>query len=506
MGELEELRATVTRLQRENTRLRQDTRQLWARREHLWDQVERVSSMGTWIWDMATNQVDWSEKLCDILGYPPDTRPEAVQFDAHVHPEDLAVYREGRNRAMRGETSEPVRFRFIRPDGRTVHLLQVASPVLGENGNVTAFVGSIMDVTHFETTQQERVRAGRLEAVGRLASRVAHDFNNILSVIGGNTELMLMERPDEQALLRIMAVTDAGASLTRQLLALGRLPSSQLAVVDASTAARETASMIRRLLRDDIALRLDLSPAQCPLRLDPGQLQSALVNLVLNARDAMPDGGTITLATALTAEDTVTVSVRDTGTGIDPEAQALIFEPFFTTKPSGKGTGLGLASVQGFVQQAGGELHLESAQGVGSTFSMQFPRAKAPPAEADEHAEAPLTGSVLLVEDDPGIRELIPRMLSETGCAVHVASNPIQALALWPLLNALPRVLLTDIVMPGTSGRELAARIRASEPDLRVLYITGYEPDVPDDDPAPVLTKPFTRKELLRVLRGLMGA
>lgn len=490
MGELEELRDKIARLEAENAILRRRTQPSQAQ---LWAQVENVSNMGTWSWDIQTQRVGWSSKLFEILGFPEDVDPATVPFEEHILPEDRAAYREGRNRAMRGEHNAPVQYRFVRPDGRQIHAVQVAIPSFDADNNVTAFVGAIIDMTHYELAQEELMRAGRLEVVGRLASRVAHDFNNLLSVIMGNADLLLLDVPDSREALQIQIAASTGASLTRQLLAFNQTKHRAPVVVDVCRAVKESVSLIQRLLRDNVSLQTVPAAQPCAAMLVPGQLQNALVNLALNARDAMPEGGTLTLAVE-TSPEQVQVSVRDTGTGIPPELMERIFEPFFTTKPSDKGTGLGLASVRSFVQKSSGTLHVASEPGAGSTFTMVFPRIAAQPQAQGANDETPLKGSVLLVEDEPGVREMVSRILSGAGCAVHEASRAEQALALWPQITEQPRVLIC-------SSRPLAERIRSRDPGLRVLFLDGPE----DSGAGPVLPKPFSRQQLLQALRPLLA-
>ncbi|HVT61249.1 MAG TPA: ATP-binding protein [Thermoanaerobaculia bacterium] len=365
-----------------------------------------------------------------------------------------------------------------------------------------------------------------MEAVGRLAGGVAHDFNNILTAIIGYSEMALPQASPESPLRRhleeIKRAGERAAGLTRQLLAFGRRQVLQPQLLNLNTVVADATSILGRLIGENIELVSDLASPLGAVRADPGQLGQALINLALNARDAMPGSGTLTIATAILdlerpethpdftlAEGRyVTVSVSDTGTGMDPYTLGHIFEPFFTTKEPGKGTGLGLATVYGIIKQSEGFIAVESPPGGGSRFTIYLPRCAAdlepPPLEPAPAATPPLAGgseTVLVVDDEQVVRGLVTVMLEDLGYRVVQARSGDDALAQLARHPGPIQLLLTDIVMPGMSGLQLAERFRRQCPESRVLFMSGYSSDVsPGGLPSgeELLRKPFRQEELAR--------
>jgi CheY-like chemotaxis protein len=367
-----------------------------------------------------------------------------------------------------------------------------------------------------------------MEAVGRLAGGVAHDFNNLLTVIGGYSDLLLSGLDPGHLLYgHAAAINDAAAratALTRQLLAFSRRQVLQPTVLDLNVVVTETSKMLRRLIGEDIALVTTLESALGRVNADPGQLEQVILNLAVNARDAMPHGGRLTLETAnvqvgeaeahqqvgVMPGRYVRLAVHDTGIGMDAATQAHLFEPFFTTKEPDKGTGLGLASVYGIVTQSGGHIQADSAHGRGTTFRIYLPRFEEG-IEAVEPAAAPPTSlqgleTVLLVEDEVGVRGVAQRILQAAGYTVLAASDGEEAVRLCAQHAGPIHLLLTDVVMPGMSGPALASRLEAMRPAMKVMYMSGYTEDamVHHDllDPGTVfLAKPFTPEILVRIVR-----
>lgn len=520
MDELERLRERVEALERENARLRNPAQALWSERDLVWNQIERTMGFGTWTWDVATQKVDWSPNLFAILGYDPEQTPvaEAAKlFDEAIHPEDLQVYLAAQERALGGDTSQPARFRYVRPlDGRTIHVMLLYTPVQ-EGEPAPKFAGSILDVTEEVRAEGERLRAGRLQAVGRLAGSVAHDFNNLLAVIMGNTEFLLMSEPQNEALLDVLSAVRAGASLTGQLLSFTKHREGATQTLALDRLVEDTAPLLKRLLREDIQVELALA-AEGSIKVDPGQFQNALVNLAVNARHAMPMGGRLLLRTSLgqlpdSAETApaLILAVEDSGIGMDPETLARLFEPFFTTKNQAQGpsgTGLGLVSVQSFVRRAGGDVRVRSQPNQGTCFELFFPRAERATARAQvppgsDLAPLELAGEeILVVEDAPNVRRVLIAGLERAGLAgVHSFAGTEEALAKWPELQDRVRILITDVVMPKRSGRELALLLRRERPDLGVVFVTGYDPEGTALERSVVLGKPYTLAQLLDALR-----
>jgi PAS domain S-box-containing protein len=384
-----------------------------------------------------------------------------------------------------------------------------------------------------QETEEQLRRAQRLEAVGNLAGGIAHDFNNLLTVITGYTGLILRRIDDEDPhwtkITGIKKAADRAATLTQQLLAFSRKQVRQPKVLDLNALVPETGTMLQRLIGEDIDLVLALKPGLGPIKADPSQVEQVIMNLVINARDAMPKGGKITIATSnvelderyaemhLTVEpgEYVMLAVSDTGCGMDAETQARIFEPFFTTKEVGKGTGLGLATVYGIVKQSGGNIWVYSEPGQGTTFKVYLPRVN----EAAERVrgtgelKAILRGTetVLLVEDEAIVREMTRSVLEESGYQVLEAADGARALEICRAHGQHIDIMVTDVVMPGMSGRELAERVASLRPGTKVLYMSGYTDDaivhhgVLDQGMA-FIEKPFTPDTFAHKVREVLNS
>ncbi|HWX20682.1 MAG TPA: response regulator [Candidatus Binatia bacterium] len=406
------------------------------------------------------------------------------------------------------------------------------TPVRDHSGDISHFIAVKQDITARKELESQLRQAQKMEAIGQLAGGVAHDFNNLLVVIRGNAELVLMSAlhlADEprECLNQITAAAERAANLTRQLLAFSRKQSMLSRPLDLNGVIANLTGMLRRLISENIKLQFVYGAGEAFVQADAGMMEQVLVNLVVNARDAMPSGGQLLVTTRkTTVEETyarahpearagefVCLSVADAGTGILPEHLPHIFEPFFTTKEPGKGTGLGLATVYGIVKQHQGWLEVSSRVGQGTTFEIFLPAIPPPLATpASPGAEpAPRGGAetILLVEDDLAVRSLTRRVLETSGYRVWEAANGVQALELWRRHPAEIRLLVTDMVMPdGITGRELAERLLAEKPGLKVLFISGYTPDVAGRDTEFIrrskscfLQKPYPSNLLLETVR-----
>ena len=368
---------------------------------------------------------------------------------------------------------------------------------------------------------EEQLRqAQKMEAIGQLAGGVAHDFNNLLTAILGFCELLLgnmpNDSPDRADLLEIQKAGVRAAGLTRQLLAFSRRQVLQPKVHDLNALVSDVEPMLRRLIAEHIAFRVSLESKHGLLKIDSTQLEQILVNLVVNACDAMPRGGHLTIATADAADrEHVELTVSDDGVGMDEATRRRIFEPFFTTKGVGKGTGLGLATVQGIVTQSGGEVAVESAPGRGTTFTISFPRetmASAGVQESTPLVDLPLgSETVLVVEDDAAVRHLARLTLQRNGYRVLEAESPREALAIASAHIEPIHLLLSDVIMPDSDGPPLIDRLRAGRPGLRVLYMSGYTDDTIVshgvlDSGTPFLQKPFTPLALAQKVREVLDA
>ena len=446
-----------------------------------------------------------------------------------VHPEE----RERAAAALKGQEYRDDEYRLVRPDGAERRLRTRVFPLPGEG----RIAGVCEDVTgrrqmteSLRRREAELLQAQKMEAVGRLAGGVAHDFNNMLTVILGYGEY-IVERlgPDSELKTeaeQVPLMVHRAAALTRQLLAFSRKQVLQPKLLDLNAVTADLQKMLRRLIGDDIEITVAPAPDLGPVLADPGHLQQVIMNLAVNARDAMPRGGKLIITTenrrldaplaagrrTVPPGDYVTLSVSDTGTGIEPRVLARLFEPFFTTKESGKGTGLGLATIFEIVTQASGHITVESEVDKGSLFRVYLPRAEGQAeslGEGDVPPEA-LRGSetVVLVEDEKDIRDPVSRSLSEGGYCVLEASSAAEALWICGKHHGRIHLLLTDIVMSQMNGFDLADHLEPMHPDLRIMFMSGYleNPVPPHRAATPMLLKPFSRRLLLMRVRQTIDA
>ncbi|MEZ5100811.1 MAG: ATP-binding protein [Thermoleophilia bacterium] len=472
---------------------------------------------------------DWtayylSDAIEAISGYPASEflGSSVRSLIGIVHPDDVAAIRAAVDQAVAERRPYVLDYRVLHADG-TIHWVnEKGQAILSEDGEVDWLDGAIFDVTEQRVLQERLGQSARLEAVGRLAGGIAHDFNNLLTAITGYAQLLLDRLDDGTPCHRDAREIDRAATraseLTGQLLAFGRGQSFQPKVLDVNALVRDLSDMLRRLIGEDVALALDLPTEVAPVKADPGQLEQVIVNLVVNARDAMPDGGVVTVSTADVHDrelgPLVSITVTDTGVGMSPETLAHAFEPFFTTKETGRGTGLGLATVYGIVTQSGGHVRVESEPGIGSIFTVLLPRASAPVPEADRPIDRrerarPGTETILLVEDEDVVRDLAGRVLREHGYTVLEARDGGDALTVAATHDDGIDLMLTDVVMPQLGGRELAELLAPARPGLKVLFMSGYTDDLQVLQRTPgngedFLPKPFTPELLARTVRAVL--
>ncbi len=470
------------------------------------------------------------ENVTSLAGY---SVPEALQpgwWRTQLHPEDrdkaLAV---AAQLGLQGDRSSH-EYRFLRKDGTAIWIRDERHLLRSEDGTPYEIVGAWMDVTERRGLEEQFLQVQKMETVGLLAGGVAHDFNNLLTVITSSVDLALPRLGDDDPLAadlrEIRRAADRAAALTRQLLAFSRRQILRLEVLDLNASLIEMETMLPRVLGEDIALAVRRGRGVGNVRADPGQLSQIIMNLAVNGRDAMPGGGTLTFQTGtvtLEREDTrehpgvppgeyATLTVTDTGIGMDDATRRRIFEPFFTTKALGLGTGLGLSTVYGIVTQTGGHIAVTSEPGKGTTFRLYFPRVAEPvavPNPARAAAQARGTETILVVEDEAAVRRLVHRILSGAGYTVRVAETRGEALYAVEEGDGAVDLLLTDVVMPSVSGPDLAEELRGRRPELKVLYMSGYTEKLTVGQGtigqgAPFIGKPFNTEELTRKVREVL--
>jgi two-component system cell cycle sensor histidine kinase/response regulator CckA len=493
-----------------------------ADREELFRLISENAADMIAVVDGSGNRVYNSPSYQRMLGYSAEELKHSKSFD-QIHPDDLQKVVEAAAEAKRSGLGRSLEYRIRHKDGRWVPLESTASVVRNSSGEVEKIVIVNRDVTQRKDLEKQLLLSQKLEAIGRLSGGVAHDFNNLLGVILGYCEELQKHIPSDdpyrEAVDEIQNAGKRAASLTQQLLAFSRKQVFEPQVLDLNVIVDEAGKMLERLIGEDI--KLEIRPAEQigTVKADRSQIERVILNLVVNARDAMPQGGMVTIETGdVELDETsptlghcvapgpyVMLRVADTGCGMDAELQSHIFEPFFTTK--GQGTGLGLATVYGVVKQSGGYISIESAPGKGSSFKIYFPRVSetvdpvqaVPPSGMRMHEHA----TVLLVEDEQALRKLTRRMLQDMGMTVLEAKDAFEAIEIAKQTETSIDLLLTDVVMPGMSGRALAEALSPIRPELRVLYMSGYSDGVMAQQGImeagiTILRKPFTKDQLLR--------
>jgi signal transduction histidine kinase/DNA-binding response OmpR family regulator len=459
-----------------------------------------------------------SHAITAVTGFPPEAFLEEAEFGfSRIHPEDVERVRQAL--AAAAKTGRyACEFRWLCADGQ-YRVLQDQG-VLGPpvDGAPREIFGVMLDATDRRLLEEQLTQARKMEAVGQLTGGVAHDFNNLLTVVLGNVDMLARKVEDEARRARrvdaIRQAAERGRDLTRQLLAFSRRQHLSPVTLDVIALIRDFVPLLRQAVGEAVTVELALSEDPLCAHVDPTQLETALLNLAVNARDAMPDGGVLAIRAERdeTDGDWVAISVADTGVGMSPEVRERVFEPFFTTKEVGKGSGLGLSQVYGFVRQSDGEVRLESVPGEGSTFSLRLPRIDGAAAEARAPADPGVVvgGSekILLVEDDPTVLGLTLDLLTGLGYDVTTATNAAEALAVLQS-GAEIDLLFTDVVMPGgVSGVSLARTARELNPDLAVLLTSGFvgEGAVIDEVEFPLLDKPYETPAMAAKVRKLLDA
>ncbi|HMQ55082.1 MAG TPA: PAS domain S-box protein, partial [Anaerolineae bacterium] len=500
----------------------------------------KSAGIGIWEWDISTDILIWDEQMYKLYGLSPEEFDSRYEVWAkHLHPDDLAAVMAAVQRAVAAEQEFHPQFRVIWPDGQIRFIEGHALVQRNAAGTPLRMIGVNWDITagvHLtqenEQLQKQFYQAQKMESIGLLAGGIAHDFNNLLVPIIGYADMGLAATPKEHklygSLLQIKQAGERAADLTRQILAFSRQQMLEMRILDLNTVITDFKKMLQRLIGEDVLLYTELADSLYPIKGDQGQLEQVLLNLAVNARDAMPTGGKLTIETtnvwldeANTAKfpdlrpgPYVSFTVSDTGSGMDPETQERIFEPFFTTKVRGRGTGLGLATVFGIIKQHEGNISVSSQLQHGTTFEIHLPAAETPrlaeTSVPQKTATTPGSETVLVVEDEINVRQFVSYSLQSFGYHVLEADGPQQGLSLATSHPGIIDLLLTDVVMPDMDGPELYRVLAQTRPTMQVLYMSGYTDDVMrqhsllDHDLA-LLPKPFSMQELLNQVQAALS-
>jgi len=495
---------------------------------------------GVWDWYMDTDKVFYSARWKSMLGFEEHEIGDSLaEWDKRVHPDDRESVYEEIKKHMAGVTPVYAReYRIQCKDGSYKWVLDRGKVIeWSEDGKPRRFIGTHTDISerkkieHDMALLQEQFRqAQKMEAIGRLAAGIAHDFNNLLTVIGGNCQLLLLDlAPDDPArinLEEIRSAAETAAGLTQQLLAFSRKQFMEMKVIDLNSSIRKLDKMLARIIGEDIELLTFLEEKLGRVKADPAQIDQAIINIVINARDAMPNGGKLTIETANVELDEeyaakhvsvkpgsyVMLAISDTGVGMSPKVKERVFEPFFTTKEKGKGTGLGLSTAYGIVKQSGGNIWIYSEPGKGTTVKIYLPRVEQPLDEPKENAATERSSgneTILVIEDERALLKLVVELLSKQGYRVLGTADGAEALRLGKEHNEPIHLILTDVVMPKIDGPILAAQLKTIHPEAKVLYMSGYTDNAVLrhgvlEEGMDFIQKPFTREKLARKVRELL--
>lgn len=494
-------------------------------------QMANTAPVVIWVTDRTGYCTFINEQWTRLSGQNVD---QALGFGwtERIHPDDRQLAKSQFITATEKKTDYLIEYRFMDPSGVYRWAIATGRPRLIRNGTFDEYIGCILDISEHRQLEERLRQSQKMEAFGQLAGGVAHDFNNLLTIISGNSEtlseLLPSNDPCQEFVREISTAGKRAASLTQQLLAFSRQTMLAPKILDLNAVVSETEKMLRRLIGEDIRLTIHREPKLRLMKLDPGQCEQILINLAVNARDAMPKGGQLTIETAnvtlddhetaaypeATPGDYVRLTVKDTGNGMTPEIKSRLFEPYFTTKRVGKGTGLGLAVVHGIVNQNSGLIQVTSEPGAGAIFELYFPAVEGTViAPKHEGNNKPKPGSefLLLVEDEDAVRRLLLRVLQQQGYKVLVASNGREALELVKNHHEPLDLLVTDVVMPELGGPELAHALCPRYPDIKVLFVSGHTDDAMVrhglvQDEVAFLQKPFSPLTLVKKVREVLDA
>lgn len=493
-------------------------------------EAQRVAQVGSWSVDLVHDRLTWSDETFRIFGVSPDTFDGRGDFFyTVVHPDDLAFVRQKDQEVLEQRIPLNYEHRVLRPDGSVRIVHERGYAIYDETGRAVRLFGMVQDITERRRSEEQIQQQERLVVVGQMAAGIAHDFNNILAVIMLYTQMLQLTAQSEvqqRHLATIYQQAVHAANLVEQILDFSRRSSMERITLDMVPFVKEMMKLWQRTLPEHIRLELVCEAQSLTVRADPSRLQQALMNMVINARDAMPNGGLLRLElralqlasgapaplSSLKPGAWLQLIVADTGTGITPEVLAHLFEPFFTTKPPGKGTGLGLPQVYGIVQQLEGQIQVESTVGEGTQFTIYLPLLNQ--GEAQPVGAAPIHPPhghdelILLVEDENALREAVKEMLAGLGYRVVTAQNGASALATYTAHSAEIALVVSDLIMPDMGGMELYHALMARDPQARMLLVTGYPHEVETETGGHIqwIQKPFTIDTLAqRVAEALHG-
>jgi signal transduction histidine kinase len=523
-------------------RRRQATEEALRESQNRLVRAQHVAGMGDFTWDLETGEITWSQGIYDLLHYAPD---EIVDFDLVtenvMHPEDRERVIQWLQSNLDGDGTElpPLEYRVVRRDSEILHVRN-QGVIERREGSKPRIFATIVDISDHIRREQEReklqqqvIQSQKLESVGRLAGGVAHDFNNMLSVISGFTELSLA-KVDKQSSLHdyLSEVLDAckrSTNITRQLLAFASKQAVEPIVLDLNGSIEAMLKMLGRLIGEDITLIWQPGEDIGTVKIDPTQVDQILANLCVNARDAIGGVGRVMIETGtatiddiycathkgVVAGEYVTLSVSDNGSGMDEDTQRHLFEPFFTTKEEGKGTGLGLATVFGIIKQNNGFITVYSEPGEGSTFKIYLPQHPYPvePGQSEQHQIVDVHGSetLLVVEDAQAVLKLTERVLSQMGYRILTADGPTAAIETARKFDGTIHLLLTDVIMPDMNGQELGDLLQQHYPDMKILFMSGYTASVITDrgllkEGVHFISKPFSKQDLSQKIRTVLDS
>jgi two-component system, cell cycle sensor histidine kinase and response regulator CckA len=499
-------------------------RQLQASQSNL-QMATDASGTGTWYWDLQSDELTCSGQASQLFGFSANRTYRSTDFFSKIHPDDQDRIRPELEEAFRSGGRFQLDYRSLGEQGKASWVSIAGRALRDSDGEVRRVAGVISDVTDRKRLEESFYQAQKMEAVGRVAGSVAHDFNNMLGVISAYGELLLLEpglpAGAAKRVTEIMNAARRANSLTRQLLAFSRKQVINPTALDLNTVVLDVKDMLERMVGNNVQVVTELAATVPAIRADKGQLEQVLLNFAANSRDAMPKGGTFTLKTSFASSDPrtgrvseagyVLLEVADTGCGMTAEVLAHIFEPFFTTKAAGRGTGLGLATAYGVVEQLHGQIKVESTVNEGTTFRIYLPAiatAAAVETVAPKAVVAPVHATVLLVEDENSLRDVLAEFLESAGMRVLTADNGRKAL---DKIEAGEKfdVLVTDLVMPEIDGRTLAAAARTRREGLQVLYMSGHTGDSLvrrelQQQGLPYLQKPFSRTDLVNAIHAML--